>query len=359
MYDMHKELNQFYQNHVRLGKERETLAQHRDTNLERLKAGLEELSYPNYDEHRDQGSYAMFTINQQPNKDYDIDEAVIFNEADLPTNALETRKRVEAAMIQGGGNFSQPPEAKTNAVRVYYAEGHHIDLAIYRKYEDDYGKVIYEHAGSDWSLRHPMEITNWFNDTVRQCSPKKDFGATVDENQMRRIVRWLKVFSKSRESWDLPGGLIISVLVSECYVSHNSRDDVSLYDTAIAVYNRLVLNLEVRNPVDNSQTLTDQPIDLGRVKRFREKLERANSELAILHDNKCTEEQAKKAWFWFFQHPFWSTTESSESVTEMGKRLGDAAQKGELYITPTGQVLTEKPVGAAIKAPPQKFFGKE
>jgi hypothetical protein len=36
----------------------------------------------------------------------------------------------------------------------------------------------------------------------------------VDDKQLRRVVRWLKMFSKSRSSWKLPGGLIISALVT-------------------------------------------------------------------------------------------------------------------------------------------------
>ena len=118
MFDMHKRLNEFYADHVRLGKERQTLAEHRDTNLDRLKAGLQKLEHPSSFDHRNQGSYAMHTINQRPEKDYDIDVAIIFSKDDLPSSALDARKRIEEAMQEGGGNFSQPPEAKTNAVGI-------------------------------------------------------------------------------------------------------------------------------------------------------------------------------------------------------------------------------------------------
>ena len=74
MVDMHRKLNQFYDTHVRLGKERQTLAEHRDINLDRLKAGLEKLGHPSRFDHRDQGSYAMYTINQHPKKEYDIED---------------------------------------------------------------------------------------------------------------------------------------------------------------------------------------------------------------------------------------------------------------------------------------------
>ena len=58
MYDLHQELNRFYDEHVRLGKEREALTEYRDRNLERLGAGLEKLDYPNSYDYRNQGSYA-------------------------------------------------------------------------------------------------------------------------------------------------------------------------------------------------------------------------------------------------------------------------------------------------------------
>ncbi len=356
MFDMHKHLNEFYDKHVRLGKERQTLAKHRDANLTRLRAGLEKLDYSSRFEHRDQGSYAMHTLNQHPEKDYDIDVAIIFPKDDLPGNALDTRKRIERAMHEGGGNFSQPPEAKTNAVRVYYAEGHHVDLAIYRWYEDNVGNSVYEHAGSEWSPRNPMTITDWFNSTVHEHSPSKDLGATVAENQMRRVVRWLKAFTKSREHWDLPGGLIISILVAECYQPNDHRDDICLYETMVSIYNRLCVDESVKNPTDTSQTLTHRPVDWGRVCRFKEKLGRAVNELTVLHGPDCTGEQALKAWYWVFQHSFWNVGESSD---ERGKRLGEAARVGSIFVTQAGRVTTTESTERLIKAPPSRFYGQE
>jgi hypothetical protein len=87
-----------------------------------------------------------------------------------------------------------------------------------------------------------MEMTHWFTDMVHTPSPSKETGATVDPLQMRRIVCWLKAFARSREHWDLPGGLLISVLVVESYRPDFERDDVSLYNTMVAsvtAYRRL------------------------------------------------------------------------------------------------------------------------
>jgi hypothetical protein len=55
MFDLHKELNKFFQDHVRLGKKRrDSLAKVRDANLDRLRNGLDALG------ERDNVVYAYF-----------------------------------------------------------------------------------------------------------------------------------------------------------------------------------------------------------------------------------------------------------------------------------------------------------
>lgn len=353
MFDLHRELNVFYEAHVRLGAERSVLAEHRDTNLSRLKAGLVALGYPSSFNSRDQGSYAMFTINQHPNKDYDIDIAIIFDAGDLPDTAYNARKRIEAAMIAGGGNFSRDPEAKTNAVRVYYAEGHHVDLAIYRRINDS-GLEIVQHAGSDWSNRDPAAITQWFKDAVNQQSPSRDGGATVHDGQMRRVVRWIKKFAKSRSTWSLPGGLIISVLVANHYCPHPNRDDVALYDTMRTIHNWLQVGNAVWNPVDGN-LLTARQVDLTRLEQLREKLGVALSHLDTLQTADCTRSQAIGAWYEVFLHPFWK----EDDRAELGKSLRAATEAGGVFVGSQGRISVDKPAGRAIKSPPQRFYGEE
>ena len=315
MYNTHEELNKFYENHVRLKEGRKTLEKHRDTNLERLRTGLKKLGYPNSFVPKDQGSFPMNTINKDPEKRYDIDEAIIFEKDNLPSDPAEARKRIEAAMVAGGGNFRKPPKALTNAVRVYYVEGHHVDLAVYRKNIDMFGNPIIEHSGLEWTKRNPVAITDWFNSAVKEKSPSKDSGASVEDSQLRRIVRWLKMFARSRSGWNMPCGLIISVLAVECYVSNQYRDDSSLYDTIQSIRNRLRSNKEVDNPVDPSQTLTGREKDKTRMKNFEENLECALGELAVLFKSNCSRSDALKAWNWVFNHSFW-TEESQNSSND-------------------------------------------
>ena len=180
MYDLHKKLKKYHDDHVRLGQtEQSELAGYRDTNLGRLNSGLDKLSeedgvaYAHPAWHCDQGGYAMSTLNQHPDKDYDLDEGIVFRRDDLPAGALDARKRIAAAMKKGGGNFAKDPEARTNAVTVWYAEGYHIDLAIYREYVDSLGFTVIEHAGAEWIARKPRESpSGLLNVWQRSAHPK-------------------------------------------------------------------------------------------------------------------------------------------------------------------------------------------
>ena len=179
MYNLHKELYEFYDRYVRLSEDDKTkLRGYRDTNVDRLENGLVNLGHNTPLCTLGQGSYAMHTMVQHPDNDYDIDVAVIFADTDLPDNPLDARKRVLAGIKAGGDSskFKQPPEARTNAVTVWYAAGYHIDLAVYRRRVDSWGNEVTEHAGVNWTPRDPSEITNWFNDEVARQSPSSENG---------------------------------------------------------------------------------------------------------------------------------------------------------------------------------------
>jgi hypothetical protein len=351
MYNTHAEIYTFYDKHVRLSREKQIeLTEYRDTNLKRLREGLTKLGYPLPERVCGQGSYAMSTMVQHPDNDYDIDTAVIFASEDLPSSSLKARQRVLAGVEEGGGNFKQPPEARTNAVTVWYQDGHHIDLAVYHFYSDAFGTEVIEHAGAEWCRRDPQDITNWFKDAVASKSPSPDNGASVKEAQMRRIVQLLKMFAKSRPNWGLPGGLLISVLVSECYVADWQCDDAALYNTIVAICNRIQSNTEILNPVDPSLKLTDKNEHVCQVERFGERLGQAIDWLNPLFDSACDKLVAYKAWNKFFQHDYWSELVSGVEMSQAAKSL---------HVAPTGMIYTEKPDGRAVQSPDHRFFGDE
>ncbi len=139
MYDASKRLAEFYDNHVRLGNDRRgQLAKVRDLNLDRLRDGLNDLEVETGKPHKgpstwkNQGGCAMHTLNQAEHNDYDIDVAVVFEKGDLPDDPLKARQRVRDALLKRCDNFTKEPEARHNAVTVWYQDGYNIDFAVYR-----------------------------------------------------------------------------------------------------------------------------------------------------------------------------------------------------------------------------------
>lgn len=319
MYNLHKELNEFYNKHVRLSEDdHKKLRDYRENNKKRLERGLDKIgeeddaTYNKPLRYLNQGGYAMRTLNQAPNNDYDIDIAVIFRKEDLPSQPAKARQRIARAMNQDG-RLKKPPEARTNAVTVWYNEGQHVDMAIYREYVDENDEVHLEHAGSTWREADPEAVTKWFKDSVKDLSPNN---GQVEAGQLRRIVRWLKAFAKSRPSWKLPGGMIMSALAVECYKPNSNRDDVSLYDTMAAIKDRLANNKEVENPVIDGELLTSKLEYQAQVEHLYNRLVEAMDELSVLFKADCTRKKAMKAWHWVFKHEYWQQEENHDSSGE-------------------------------------------
>ena len=330
MYDLTKELAGFYNTHVRLGTDRrQDLACKRDLNLDRVRDGLDALagktgrSRPHFYNWLNQGSYAMHTLNQDPGdaNDYDIDVGLVFRKDDLPVGALEARQRVRDALLEKCTNFSKEPEARTNAVTVSYSDGYHVDFAIYRTHTDAYGRTATEHASTDWTPRDPSGLNKWFDKANNDLSPAESnyaggYGTVkVDPGQFRRVTRWVKWFCKSRDSWSLPGGMVVSTLLAESgtFKANRDRDDRSLYDTLTVLHARLLGNCEVPNPLGGSN-LTSRGEVLNQVKRLRDRLGENLPKLDVLFQAGCTRTQARNAWDWIFCHSYWSDTQVTEAA---------------------------------------------
>ena len=231
MFDMSSKFNTFYSSHVVLSQaDQHELYRKKDINIQRLKDGLKEYN----DEHGTsfivvetcvQGSVAMSTVVQNENKDYDIDVAVVFKKSDVEEIGSQAIKNVVAdALSRRTKQFNAKPEIKTSCVRVKYAEGYHIDFAVYRRFYDIWNDCwVYEHAGSDWSTRELKGLTDWF---------KKQNDAS--EENLRKIIRLSKMFCKSRDLWtNMPSGLLQTVLCDEKLKTQYSRLDELFYYTFI------------------------------------------------------------------------------------------------------------------------------
>ena len=143
MYDLSSRFNTFYKNHVVLPKtEQDKLHDKKELNIQRLKDGLKEYNEENKTSYSIvetcvQGSMGMSTVVQNEDHDYDIDVAIVFNKSDLgDKGAQATRNMVANALRRKTKQFNTEPEIKTSCVRVKYADGYHIDFAVYRRSYD-------------------------------------------------------------------------------------------------------------------------------------------------------------------------------------------------------------------------------
>ncbi|WP_166626389.1 nucleotide-binding domain-containing protein [Jeotgalicoccus sp. S0W5] len=311
MYDCSKEFNMFYRKKVVLSAvEQNELRKRRKLNIRRLKDGLAEYNQEkrkNYKiaEERIQGSMAMHTITQNDDNDYDIDVGIVFESDDLDSlGAQSTRNMVADALERKTKQLLVPPEVKTSCVRLKYSSsGYHMDFAIFQRYKTSSwnNEYIYEHAGSEWSVRHIKALEEWFTDQVKQSG-----------DDLRKVIRLSKMFCKSRDSWaNMPSGLIQTVLCDEKFAEDYSRLDEKFYYTMQAIVNRLNLSLDVSAPIDNGRALVTRNVDYQRIRNMRRRLKSNLDKLEILFDDACTHQDAVKVWSEFFNHSYWEELYSS------------------------------------------------
>ncbi len=275
--------------------ERTNMRDRRESSRDRIKSGLITNEEPAPQEFIKQGSYAMLTMVQDGANDYDIDDGVYFSQASLqgPNGGDKTARNARVMIcdaLSGDKRFSIEPEVKKNCVRVFYQAGYHVDFPVYRIRDDN---DEYELAsGSDWVASRAADVEDWFKKANRSLSPDETNG-----RQYRRIVRFLKKFAKSRESWksQIASGFAITILAKENYNPNNDREDTALRDTMRAMHDRLVYNLEVAHPVTSGAMVTNGPDD-SKMKFLRDKLSWALDELEILDETDCTKKNALKAW---------------------------------------------------------------
>lgn len=299
MFDMSNDLEEFLNENVVLPRKDQTqLKKLRKINVNRLKEGLDEYNKEentNYKIIQDiiQGSVAMFTVIQNEENDYDIDVAVVFDKQNIAEiSPLSIRRIVKSALERKTKQLTTAPEVKTSCVRIHYKNGYHVDFAIFRRSYDYFtGKLIYEHAGAEWTVRDIKCVDEWFNRENKKCS-----------GLLRKIVRLSKQYCSLKSS--MPSGLIQTALCSECLFD-NERLDIAFYQTMKNIYSRLVFNKNLTIPVDGGRSLTTRKIDIERIDRFKNELDSLIKKLDVLNEFDCTREKALKAWKSVFEHDYW------------------------------------------------------
>ncbi|MEI8138562.1 MAG: hypothetical protein WCI03_01700 [bacterium] len=251
MYDYSERIESFRDQKVRLSVDfREKLLSHRKANRDRLIARL-----PNeipgvtigVSSFQPQGSVAMQTVIQTRfvNDEYDIDDGVVLwkhqlvNKDGEELTAAQAKDKVREALKDD--RFNRQPRNCTNCVRVFYAdtdeEKHHVDFPVYRKWLESNGDIMRELASEkSWEKSDPTQVNVWFDATVEGRNAIVDGWGT----QFRQLVQLLKRFCRSRPDtdWDMPNGMKLTMLVSECQPNYHQRIDVA--------FRELLTNLKIR-----------------------------------------------------------------------------------------------------------------
>lgn len=311
MFDMSSKFNTFYTRHVVLPQaDQNELHRKKDLNIQRLEDGLKEYN----EEHGTsytiveicvQGSVAMSTVVQNEEKDYDIDVAVVFKKSDLGDKGSQATKNMVAdALRRKTKQFNAQPEVKTSCIRVKYADGYHIDFAVYRRFYDVWNDCwVYEHAGSDWSKRELKGLSEWFKNRNN-----------ASEEKLRKVIRLSKMFCKSRDSWaNMPSGLLQTVLCDEKLKSQYFRLDELFYYTMKGIVDRLETDISVSAPVDNGRDITPRQSDLQKMLNWKNRLKSKLEDLEVLFTNDCDQDDALQAWYGFFNHNYWNEQRSESA----------------------------------------------
>ena len=356
--DCSAEMSKYHKEEVTLQKaDQDAMRSRRDAGRTRLEKGLERDGHPLPKETASQGSYAMRTMVQDAECDYDIDDGDYFKKDDLKdSNGNEltpyaARERVCKALKQDE-RLKHDAEIHRNCVRQKYPQGYHIDIPVYRivTSKDRDGKEVteYELASEEsWTKSDARAVTRWFNNMVGELNTGE-----ADGSQMRHVTKLTKKFARSRLDWKpkTTSGICMTKLVTECFVAKPDRDDEALHETWKAINSRLDKSLRIDHPVLTGKTLADEG-DTA-VSFLQDCLKKALEDLKVLNANDGTKTKGLKAW----DHVFNTTFFSDQLAEGNSSRTSEGATPNSLLRTavasvplsfPNKPVVPNKPVGFA------------
>lgn len=348
--DCNKEMKGYHATEVALStNDQNEMRGRRDSGRTRLRGGLTKAGHPLPKEFSSQGSYAMRTMVQDTECDYDIDDGVYFDKEELKDGkgdylgARASRLRVRNALEDDRLAFDAV--VKTNCVRQQYPEGYHIDIPVYRtiRSRNIWGNevVTYELAsGDDWVKSDARKVTRWYNDAV---GSELKTGQS-DTSQLRRITKLSKKMARSRAVWKkkTASGICISKLVVDHFVPRPDRDDDALRDTWKAIKTQLLFSQRIRHPVLDKNLAEDGD---ECVIFFRDCLADSLQTLETLDQYDCTRKKAGEAWDKVFNTDYFSAKVGDDDTS--AKSLLRPAAAAAALSFPSRPVLPNKPSGFA------------
>lgn len=364
MFDYSKQIEAFRDAKVRLkGTVKQKLYDHRDSNRDRLMARLPlqidgvRIARSSF---KPQGSMAIDTIVQTKFKyeEYDIDDGLVLLGEDLidengeELSSAQVRAKVVKALRDK--RFVKQPKLVSNAVRVFYKEEddqrHHIDIPIYRKFDREDGNTVRELAGEKgWVESDPTQVNKWFNDQVEKLNKECDGKGT----QLRRLIQLLKRFCRSRDNWDMPSGIKLTMLVSECQPVFSERVDEAFRELLEEIQERLRYNKVIRNLAHPERPRLTRSDSDSNVEELADKVANALQELSSLDQpDRDDEKSARSSWDWVFKTDGFFKDYDAKQSRLVKKITLINSQKAKT--NPAGVITS----AAGVANTPHQFYGE-
>jgi hypothetical protein len=369
MFDYSERIEAFRDKKVRLSNDFcDKLLAHRKANRDRLINRLPDFIKGvtiGESSFRPQGSFAMSTVIQTrfANEEYDIDDGLVLWKHQLvgeDLNALTAAQAKEfVCEALKDKRFNRQPKICSNCVRVFYAdddeEKHHVDFPIYRRYYDASGKKVRELASENgWIASDPTQVNNWFDAEIEARNQALAGWGT----QLRRLIQLLKRFCRSRNDWDLPNGMKLTMLVAECQPVFRERIDLAFRELLNKLKNRLFWNKAIQNLAHPSKPDITRTAKDQNVVDLEARLGEALDQLATLDKEDANNaDSARSVWDWIFKSDGFFAEFDSERKKE-GKQnslIAKAALIGAGARTSPSEVLGA--IGVANLA--HKFYGED
>lgn len=351
MFDTSKLVADFHSKHVRLTNEqRADMRNRRDTNVNRIKAGLVDNEKPAVAEVINQGGYAMKSMTQPAENSggsYDIDLGVVF-EADDAKSPKTTRTWVLDALTRKATNVKGDPEDTGKCIRIEYAEGYQCDFPVFKR-DWNGSKYIYQIALRDeWTVSSPSQINDWFEREIKDRSPE-----SFAPYQLRRVVRLMKFLGKTwcyATSRRYPSGLLLTALTVEAYQAVDGRLDDAFYRTLRSLGSRYAAL-----PIYADGIVISSDADVDRIQRFCDKTKELADLLEPLtsRPDEFDDETARALWKKVFRHSFFNPIE-----TKSAKAQTSAAGQGAFGLA--ASVFSDR-AAAAVESTtyPSKPYGSD
>ena len=205
MADLNHEFKTFYDRIALASSKKDSLRKARNALRDKIRRHFRETLKLKVPKFQGQGSYAMRTMINPLNGEFDIDDGVYLQHLDAsdksgwPSPETVHRWLVDAT----DGQTNLKPIDKRTCVRVRYAGQYHVDLPAYGELNGDY--LLAEKGEKGWHRSDPLALTDWFKNSVKNRG-----------EQLRDMVLYLKAWADFQSSrlGKMPSGLILTVLAT-------------------------------------------------------------------------------------------------------------------------------------------------